>query len=139
MLPLRVVLDTNIVVSAALKPDGLQRTVFLFAVTKPARLYVTSVILAEYREVLARPELGIRKGVQQQFLQIIKARAHLTFPSRQLDVANDPDDNIFLECADAAKADYLVTGNLRHFPTYWTKTKVVSTKDFITMVAPHLG
>ena len=40
MIPLRLVLDTNIIVSAALKPDGLQRTVLLLALTKPARLYV---------------------------------------------------------------------------------------------------
>jgi hypothetical protein len=39
MLPLRLVIDTNVVVSAALKPDGLQRTVPLLALTKPARLY----------------------------------------------------------------------------------------------------
>ncbi len=34
MIPLRLVIDTNIVVSAALKPGGLQRTVLLFAITK---------------------------------------------------------------------------------------------------------
>ena len=72
MIPLRLVIDTNIIVSAALKPDGLQRTVFLLAITKPARLYVTEAIVAEYREVLARPELKIRKGLRQQLLQLIK-------------------------------------------------------------------
>jgi uncharacterized protein len=45
MIALRLVLDTNIVVSAALKPDGLQRTVLLLAITKPARLYVSPGIL----------------------------------------------------------------------------------------------
>jgi uncharacterized protein len=54
MIPLRLVLDTNILVSAALKPDGLQRTVLLLAITPPARLYVSDAILAEYRAVLAR-------------------------------------------------------------------------------------
>jgi hypothetical protein len=39
MIPLRLVIDTNILVSAALKPDGLQRTVLVLAITKPARLY----------------------------------------------------------------------------------------------------
>jgi predicted nucleic acid-binding protein len=38
MIPLRLVIDTNIVVSAALKPDGLPRTVLVLAITKPARL-----------------------------------------------------------------------------------------------------
>ena len=65
MIPLRLVIDTNIVISAALKPDELQRTVFLLAITKPARLYVSDAIVAEYREVLARPELKIRKGLRQ--------------------------------------------------------------------------
>lgn len=40
MIPLRLVMDTNIAASAALKPDGLQRTVLLLAITKSARLYV---------------------------------------------------------------------------------------------------
>jgi putative PIN family toxin of toxin-antitoxin system len=64
MIPLRLVIDTNIVISAALKPDGLPRTVLLLALTKPARLYVSELILEEYREVLARPELKIRKGLR---------------------------------------------------------------------------
>jgi uncharacterized protein len=38
MLPLRLVIDTNILVSAALNPDGLQRTALLLAITKPARV-----------------------------------------------------------------------------------------------------
>jgi predicted nucleic acid-binding protein len=49
MIALRLVIDTNIVVSAALKPDGLERTVLLLAITKPARLYITEAILSEYR------------------------------------------------------------------------------------------
>jgi len=138
VLPLRLVLDTNIVVSAALKPDGLQRTVLLLSITKPARLYATGEILSEYRDVLSRPEVHIRKGLQQQFLQLLKAHSHLVFPSRRLQVATDPDDNIFLECADAAKADYLVTGNQRHFPKFWKKTKIITSREFVTMVAPHL-
>ena len=80
MISLRLTLDTNIVVSAALKPDGLQRTVLLLAITKPARLYVTEAIMAEYREVLARPKMHIRKGLQQQMLQLIRSHSHLSSP-----------------------------------------------------------
>jgi uncharacterized protein len=138
MIPLRLVLDTNIVVSAALKPDGLQRTVFLLAITKPARLYISETILAEYREVLARPKMNIRKGLQQQILQLIRNHSHPVKPLRALQVTSDPDDNKFLECGDAARADYLVTGNQRHFPKFWKKTKVISSREFINIVAPHL-
>ena len=55
MLPLRPIVDTNIIVSAALKPDGLQRTVFLLALTKPSRLYVSAAILSEYLYGLVAP------------------------------------------------------------------------------------
>jgi uncharacterized protein len=138
MIPLRLVVDTNIVVSAALKPDGLQRTVLLLAITKPARLYVSTAILAEYRDVLSRPELQIRKGLQQQLLQLIGKRARFVAPARRLQVTSDPGDNIFLECADAACADYLVTGNTRHFPRFWKKTKIITSREFVSLVTPHL-
>ncbi|TAM79680.1 MAG: putative toxin-antitoxin system toxin component, PIN family [Acidobacteria bacterium] len=138
MIPLRVVLDTNIVVSAALKPDGLQRTVLLLAITKPASLYISDTILEEYQEVLARPELQIRKGLRQQLLQLVRSHAHRVNPSRPLQVTHDPDDNKFLECADAARADYLVTGNQKHFPRFWKKTTVITSRDFISIVARHL-
>ena len=138
MISLRLVLDTNIVVSAALKPQGLQRTVLLLAMTKPAHWYVSEAILREYQDVLGRPELRIRKSLQQQLIQHIKNHSYSIGSVRALRITSDPDDNKFLECADAARADYLVTGNLRHFPKFWKKTKIISSQDFISIVAPHL-
>ncbi len=138
MIPLWLVLDTNVVVSAALKPEGLQRTVLILALTRPARLFISPPILEEYKRVLARRELRIRKGLRQQLLQLIATQAHTVRPGRPLQVTSDPDDNIFLECADAARTDYLVTANLKHFPRHWKKTKVISAREFIDIVAPHL-
>jgi uncharacterized protein len=138
MLSLRLVLDTNVMVSAALKPLGLQRTVFLLALTKPARLYLSALIFDEYRRVLSRPELQIRKGLRRQLLELVKNSAHFIEAVRPLQVAADPADNIFLECADAARADYLITGNQRHFPKFWKQTKIINSREFISIVAPHL-
>ena len=138
MFPLRLVIDTNVLVSAALKPAGLERTVLLLAITKPARLYVSRPILEEYSEVLARSNLRIRKGLRQQLRQLIKNHSHIVIPRQCLQVTSDPDDNMFLECADAARADYLVTGNQKHFPKFWKQTKVITPREFISLVAPHL-
>ena len=138
MIPLRLVIDTNVVVSAALKPDGLQRTVFLLATAKPARWYVSDAIMEEYSTVLARPELKIRKSLRLQFIQLIKNHTYYVTPSQLPQITADPDDNIFLECADAARADYLVTGNQRHFPRFWKKTKIIHSREFLDIVAPHL-
>lgn len=138
MLALRLVVDTNVLVSAALKPDGLQRTTLLLAITKPARLYVSAPILEEYAEVLSRPELGIRRGLRLQLLQLLKNRCYWVAPSRRLTVAKDPDDNIFVECAEAGRADYLITGNKKHFPPFWKSTKIITSREFIDIAAPHL-
>ncbi len=138
MIALRLVIDTNILVSAALKPDGLQRTVFRLAITKPARLYVSDAVLEEYRDVLVRPELQIRKGLRRQLLELVRNRSYLVVPSCAIHATKDPDDNKFLECADAAQADYLVTGNLRHYPRFWKKTTVITPREFVNIVAPHL-
>jgi uncharacterized protein len=82
MLPLRLVIDTNVLVSAAIKPTGLQRTVLLLAMTKPTRLYVSRPIMEEYTDVLARPELKIRKGLRQQLVQLIKNHSYVVAPTR---------------------------------------------------------
>jgi putative PIN family toxin of toxin-antitoxin system len=138
MLAVRLVIDTNVLVSAALKPDGLQRTIFLLAITKPARLYVSPPILEEYTDVLSRPELSIRKGLRLQLLLLIKNHSHLVKPSHRIEVTSDPDDNIFVECVDAARADFLITGNRRHFPAFWKNTKIITPHEFVSLAAPHL-
>ena len=104
MLPLRLVIDTNVLVSAALNPDGLQRTTILIAITKPARLYVSPPILEEYAGVLARPHLKIRKGVRLQLLQLIKnyknlhAKAHWVGYSPRMANAICNRGNVIADC-----------------------------------------
>jgi len=138
MIPVRLVVDTNVVVSAALKAEGLQRTMLLLALARPARWYVSDAILSEYAIVLARSELKIRRSLRQQLLQLIKNRTRIIASSRLPQVTIDPADNIFVECADAARADYLVTGNQRHFPKFWKNTKIISSREFLNIIAPHL-
>jgi putative PIN family toxin of toxin-antitoxin system len=138
MLSLRLVLDTNVVVSATLKPEGMERTALNIALTKPAHLYISEPIVKEYAEVLGRPELRIRRGARLQMLDLIRNRGMMLSPRIHLVVSSDVGDNKFIECADAARADYLITGNRRHFPQYWKMTKVITAREFIEIAAPHL-
>ena len=138
MLPLKLVIDTNVVVSAALKPKGLERTALVFALTRPASLFVSQQILAEYAEVLSRPELRIPAGERHPLMDLIIGRGQIVVRTRKLAVCHDPDDDIFVECADAARADYLITGNTRHFPAYWRNTKIINARQLLDIISPHL-
>ena len=89
--------------------------------------------------MLSRPELKIRKGLQRQLIDPVGSRSHPVSPTRRLQVTQDPDDNLFLECVDAARADYLATGNQRRFPRFWKQTKVVTSREFLSIVAPVIS
>jgi putative PIN family toxin of toxin-antitoxin system len=138
VLPLRVVIDTNVVISGALKPNGLERTALIFALTPPAGLFISKEVMAEYGEVMSRPELRLPADERKKLFELIGARSHLVAPARKLVVSRDPDDDIFLECAEAARADYLITGNKKHFPAFWLATKIVNARELLEIIAPHL-
>jgi putative PIN family toxin of toxin-antitoxin system len=114
------------------------RHVVLLPLSKPARWYVSKEIMSEYATVLARPELKIRPSLRQQLMQLIKNHSHIVTPSRLDQVTSDPEDGMFVECADAARADYLLTSNQRHFPKFWKNTKIISSSEFLSVIAPHL-
>jgi predicted nucleic acid-binding protein len=57
---------------------------------------------------------------------------------RELDITSDPGDNRFLECAEYGKADFLVTGNKRHFPKQWSQAQVVNARELLECIVPEL-
>lgn len=135
---IRVVLDTNIVVSAALRAGGLPEAVFNMAIDGVIQFCVSEPILAEYEEVLGRRRLAIPPEKVTNALARIREKGYLVTDTVKVDPAacpDDPDDIIFLECAETAAADYLVTGNTRHFPNEWKKTKIVTVREFWETVA----
>jgi len=125
---IRVVLDTNVLVSAMLARHGNEALVLRLARTSIFQVCVSRAILEEYEVVLHRPELRLDLDDLFAFL---RAEALVADPQIKVNASPDQDDNRFLECAEAAKADFLVTGNKRHFPTNWKNTKVVNAREFL--------
>ena len=64
----------------------------------------------------------------------IESAGELSSPSNRLSVCTDIQDNKFVECADAAHARYIVTGNTKHFPTHYRMTRVVTPREFATIL-----
>ena len=132
---IRVVLDTNIVVSSLLSSQGSPAQVFLMAIIDPdIQLCVSGNIFAEYEEVIRRPRLSRTEKEIEDALHAIRERGFWVRPTETVDACSDPDDNIFLECAQASDAHYLVTGNVKHFPATWGATRIVTSRQFLDVV-----
>jgi uncharacterized protein len=131
---LLVVIDTNILVSALLQPESLPAAVFMLALSGKVQLCVSEAIFTEYGEVIRRPRLKRPPEVIKETLQSIRKLGHWVKPTVRVEECPDRDDNIFLECAKTAGADYLVTGNRRHFPERWKRTRVVGARELIERI-----
>ena len=103
------------------------------------QLCLTGDIYAEYEEVLSRPRLRRTQDVVAAALQAVRDKAVWVKSSRTLRVCSDADDDIFIECAQTAHADYVVTGNLKHFPASFEATKVVSPRQLLELVSEMPG
>ncbi|MBL8179438.1 MAG: putative toxin-antitoxin system toxin component, PIN family [Bryobacterales bacterium] len=114
---IKVVLDTNIIVSANLKAQGIEALVVRLAASGKIQMCVSPPILAEYESVLRRPKFKFTLDLIEGVLQLIRETAVLFTDLPTIKALADEKDNCFLECADAASAHFLVTGNTRHFPT----------------------
>jgi putative PIN family toxin of toxin-antitoxin system len=133
MPKLGLVLDTNVVVSAHLRSFGFERFAFDLALSSKVRFYVSADIFQEYREVLMRPKFRFPPRMLVESFRLIEDSSVRIRPAVAVYAAADPDDNKFLECAEAAGADYLITGNKRHFPDRWKSTSIVSAREFAAM------
>jgi len=130
----RVVFDTNILYSAILKPASVPaKAVDLIA----AGLVIPCVsddVLAEYRNVLYRTELDLNDDRRRELLGTLIAVSLHVGPTEKLAISPHQPDNRFLECAEAALATYLVTGNIRHFPKSHRSTRIVTASQLISLI-----
>ena len=135
---MRVVLDTNILVSGLLTPLGRPAAILRAFGAGEFDLYLDGRILAEYVEVLPRRELRFEPVEVLALLKAVVTHGHQLsgIPSAEAQL-DDRKDQMFLDVALACHADYLVTGNLKHFPSDKTKgTTVVSPRQFLYQTTP---
>ena len=128
---IRVVLDTNVIVSGLLAADSLPAVILDLALQGKVRVALSPPVLVELDRVLRRPRFGFEPRKIGSFLALFKSRSKLVSPKKTLSLCrNDPSDNRFLECAETTKAEFLVTGNKSHFPPRHMNTLVVTPREF---------
>ena len=109
------VIDTNVIVSGLLNPNGPPARVLDAVVEGRIKLVHDARILAEYRDVLLRPRLKLNPGSVQIFLDGLRSQMLVT-PERVPVAGPDPDDLVFVEAALATTDRTIVTGNLADYP-----------------------
>jgi uncharacterized protein len=136
---IRAVIDTNVVVSGLLTPAGNEALILLGIHQGLVRPCFSEEILEEYADVLARPKFAFPADEIAALLAMFRQRGELIVPKPSAAVSVDPGDTKFLQCAETAQADYLVTGNKRHFPeASYGVTRVVSAGELLDWVALEL-
>jgi putative PIN family toxin of toxin-antitoxin system len=136
---MRVVIDTNILVSAVIR-DRLPERVLRWCLAQPDFAWlVTPAILAEYKEVIHRPKFALDEATLGWWLELIVTDTRLIEPKVEIDFPRDRKDAPFLVCASAGRADYLITGDgdYSEAQTLIT-TPIVSIRRFAELVQPGL-
>jgi uncharacterized protein len=108
---MKVVVDTNVLVSAVFK-GRVPRAVIQFIFDNPDWEWIVSEeIVAEYKEVLSRSKFKLTDEVKASWWEIIDTFAILIDVNVEIDFPRDRKDAKFLACALAAEADFLITGD----------------------------
>jgi putative PIN family toxin of toxin-antitoxin system len=112
---MRVVIDTNVMVSGILNPHGPPGRIVNALLSESITVLHDDRILSEYREVLLRPTFGFSRSDVEVLLDFVEsAGEHVSAEPLSL-VLPDPNDLPFLEVATSGAADALITGNIKHF------------------------
>ena len=128
------VIDTNVLVSAALKWKSVPGSIIHFAFDGIITPLVNEEILTEYQTVLLRPKFHLTVDIVKNILDEMKLHA-INISEESLDIwLPDPKDRVFYDVTMEARKNedaYLVTGNLKHFPA---KSFVVTPRQMLDLI-----
>ena len=134
---IKIVLDTNVLISALLS-SGYPSDILFLILERKILLCLSSEVLEEYKDVVNRDKFAKIKNFQLNatlVLNRLESCANYFSPKRKVEILRDLTDNKFLELALSSGADFLVTGNSNDFTiTEFGVTKVLNPKEFVDYI-----
>lgn len=127
---MRVVIDTNIMFSSFFGGNAL-RIVDLWKTGKVTLCISAEIVDEYYKTILLDP---MTKDNASIFFSAFAKQANLLFTNttRKISVVSDPDDNKFIECAEALNADYIISGDRALLAVKrYGKIKIVTPQKFL--------
>lgn len=132
---MKIVLDTNVLVSGLLSPYGSPGEIVRMVAGGEIKMCYDARILQEYIRVLSRPKFGFDKEDIEMLINQMRIEGYPTASQPLKKRLPHRDDEPFMEVALAGKAVCLVTGNLKHFPQAATnKVKVVNPRQYLELL-----
>ena len=125
---MKIVLDTNVLISALINPGGIPAKILNLILNGKLTVLYDNRIMGEYRVVLSRKKFDFSLEIIEPLLDYIKYEGEFIAAEPLKTHFLDEDDKMFLEVALSGKAEYLITGNIKHFPA---ESYIVTPKVFI--------
>lgn len=113
---MKIVVDTNVLVSALIRSEGIPARILDLILSGQVKIILDHRIYAEYQDVLLRPEFGFAPERVDNLLDFLLQSGERIYTISTSVVLPDAYDGKFLEVAIDGSAEFLVTGNLKHFP-----------------------
>ncbi|MBI5473879.1 MAG: putative toxin-antitoxin system toxin component, PIN family [Ignavibacteriae bacterium] len=132
-----VVVDTNVIVSGLIG-KGKPRQILDMILLRRLNACYSSEMYDEYEGVLRRRKFTKYTGFELEaadFLLVLRESGAIVLPQASCRVCSDPDDDAFLDAAIAGGAQYLITGNKKHFPLHsFRGIRIVSPSEFLSLI-----
>ena len=133
---MRLVLDTNVIISALINPTGKPSQIVKLILSRKADLYYNSAILSEYESVLLRPKFSkvLSSEDTRRFINLLRSIGISFDPIPSNIKLPDESDRVFYDTAKGS-GSLLVSGNMKHFPK---ESFIFLPADFLKRFKNHI-
>jgi len=141
---IRAVLDTNVLVSALLKPLGTPGAILRSLRNGGFTIVFSPELLEEITAVLVNPRIRTKYGIDRQSLEAISGlfalRGEMATIVERVRICRDPDDDFILETAVAGRADYIVSGDADLLiQRKFRKVRIVNPRKFLAVLETSIA
>jgi putative PIN family toxin of toxin-antitoxin system len=127
---MKIVLDTNIIVSAFINPKGIPGEILSLLLAKKITICYDNKIFSEYMEVLKKSKFNFDNTLMDEFLDFIKENGEYIAAVPQTVKFEDEDDKVFYNVYKSSDANYIITGNKKHFPK---ENNIITPREYIEL------
>jgi putative PIN family toxin of toxin-antitoxin system len=127
---MKIVLDTNSIVSAFINPKGVPGEILSLLLAKKIAICYDNKIFSEYMEVLKKSKFNFDNILVDEFLDFIKESGEYIVAEPQRVKFEDEDDKAFYDVYKSSDADYIITGNKKHFPK---ENNIITSREHIAL------